>query len=144
MSAGSRLTNMVSSRRSVLRGMLGGTAVTVGLPFLDCMLNTNGTALAATGAPLPLVFGTYFWGCGLNPGRWEPATVGKGYDFGTELQPLAAYRDKINLFSGLKVFLDGKGGSDLGGSAAQSVILMIIVVILTAVQFRYVEKKVHY
>jgi sn-glycerol 3-phosphate transport system permease protein len=42
------------------------------------------------------------------------------------------------------VFLDGKGGSDLGGSAAQSVILMIIVVILTAVQFRYVEKKVHY
>jgi sn-glycerol 3-phosphate transport system permease protein len=43
-----------------------------------------------------------------------------------------------------KVFLDGKGGSDLGGSAAQSVILMVIVVILTAVQFRYVEKKVHY
>src|SRR5581483_1329887 len=43
-----------------------------------------------------------------------------------------------------KVFLDGKGGSDLGGSAAQSVILMIIVVILTAIQFRYVEKRVHY
>jgi sn-glycerol 3-phosphate transport system permease protein len=43
-----------------------------------------------------------------------------------------------------KVFLDGRGGSDLGGSAAQSVILMIIVVILTAVQFRYVERKVHY
>ena len=43
-----------------------------------------------------------------------------------------------------KVFLDGKGGSDLGGSAAQSVILMIIVVALTAFQFRYVEKKVHY
>ena len=43
-----------------------------------------------------------------------------------------------------KVFLDGKGGSDLGGSAAQSVILMVIVIVLTAVQFRYVEKKVHY
>jgi sn-glycerol 3-phosphate transport system permease protein len=43
-----------------------------------------------------------------------------------------------------KVFQDGKVGSDLGGSAAQSVILMIIVVILSAVQFRYVEKKVHY
>jgi sn-glycerol 3-phosphate transport system permease protein len=43
-----------------------------------------------------------------------------------------------------KVFLDGKAGSDLGGSAAQSVILMIIVVVLTAIQFRYVEKKVHY
>jgi sn-glycerol 3-phosphate transport system permease protein len=43
-----------------------------------------------------------------------------------------------------KVFQDGKAGADLGGSAAQSVILMIIVVVLTAFQFRYVEKKVHY
>jgi sn-glycerol 3-phosphate transport system permease protein len=43
-----------------------------------------------------------------------------------------------------KVFQDGKVGADLGGSAAQSVILMIIVVALTAFQFRYVEKKVHY
>src|SRR6516164_2768708 len=39
-----------------------------------------------------------------------------------------------------KVFQDGKVGADLG-SAAQSVILMIIVVVLTAFQFRYVEKK---
>ena len=43
-----------------------------------------------------------------------------------------------------KVFQDGKVGADLGGSATQSVILMIIVVVLTAFQFRYVEKKVHY
>lgn len=43
-----------------------------------------------------------------------------------------------------KVFLDGRGGTDLGGSAAQSVILMAIVIALTAFQFRYVEKKVHY
>src|SRR5467141_847267 len=43
-----------------------------------------------------------------------------------------------------KVFQDGKVGTDLGGSAAQSVILMVIVVVLTAFQFRYVEKKVHY
>jgi sn-glycerol 3-phosphate transport system permease protein len=43
-----------------------------------------------------------------------------------------------------KVFQDGKAGSDLGGSAAQSVVLMVIVIALTALQFRYVEKKVHY
>src|SRR6516225_849644 len=43
-----------------------------------------------------------------------------------------------------KVFFDGRLGGNLGSSAAQSVILMIIVVVLTAVQFRYVEKKVHY
>jgi sn-glycerol 3-phosphate transport system permease protein len=43
-----------------------------------------------------------------------------------------------------KVYADGRLGGDLGGSAAQSVILMIIVIGLTAVQFRYVERKVQY
>ena len=43
-----------------------------------------------------------------------------------------------------KVYHDGKGGGDLGGSAAQSVILMVIVIALTAVQFRYVDRKVTY
>ncbi|WP_312587263.1 sn-glycerol-3-phosphate ABC transporter permease UgpA [Comamonas terrigena] len=43
-----------------------------------------------------------------------------------------------------KVYQDGFKALDLGGSAAQSVILMLIVVVLTVVQFRYVEKKVQY
>jgi len=43
-----------------------------------------------------------------------------------------------------KVFNDGFIGLDLGGSAAQSVILMFIVISLTVIQFRYVEKKVEY
>src|SRR6185312_13178403 len=43
-----------------------------------------------------------------------------------------------------KVYYDGVVALDLGGSAAQSVILMAIVVGLTALQFRYVERKVHY
>ncbi len=43
-----------------------------------------------------------------------------------------------------KVFKDGFVGLDLGRSAAQSVILMAIVIGLTVVQFRYVERKVHY
>jgi sn-glycerol 3-phosphate transport system permease protein len=43
-----------------------------------------------------------------------------------------------------KVFTDGFKGGDLGSSAAQSVILMFIVITLTVVQFRYVEKKVNY
>ncbi len=43
-----------------------------------------------------------------------------------------------------KVYQDGFKALDLGGSAAQSVILMMIVVALTVVQFRYVEKKVNY
>jgi len=43
-----------------------------------------------------------------------------------------------------KAYHDGFRAMDLGGSAAQSVVLMAIVVVLTVVQFRYVEKKVNY
>ncbi len=43
-----------------------------------------------------------------------------------------------------KVYVDGFKGLDLGGSAAQSVILMAIVIALTFVQFRYIERKVNY
>lgn len=43
-----------------------------------------------------------------------------------------------------KVYTDGIINLDLGGSSAQSVILMFIVIGLTAIQFRYVERKVHY
>ncbi len=43
-----------------------------------------------------------------------------------------------------KVYFDGVKAADLGGSAAQSVVLMIIVIALTVVQFKFVEKKVQY
>ena len=43
-----------------------------------------------------------------------------------------------------KVWYDGVVALDLGGSAAQSVILMAIVITLTAIQFRFVERRVHY
>ena len=43
-----------------------------------------------------------------------------------------------------KVYADGRLGGDLGSSAAQSVVLMFIVISLTAIQFRYIERKVTY
>ena len=43
-----------------------------------------------------------------------------------------------------KVYTDGFLGADLGGSSAQSVVLMIMVLALTVVQFRFIERKVHY
>ncbi len=43
-----------------------------------------------------------------------------------------------------KVYYDGFKAMDLGGSAAQSVVLMVIVIALTVIQFRFVEKKVQY
>jgi sn-glycerol 3-phosphate transport system permease protein len=43
-----------------------------------------------------------------------------------------------------KVYNDGFRGLDLGGSAAQSVVLMVLVVALTVLQFRFIERRVHY
>ncbi|WP_143081753.1 ABC transporter permease subunit [Thioclava dalianensis] len=43
-----------------------------------------------------------------------------------------------------KIYLDGFKGNDIGGSSAQSVILMVIVAALTVVQFRFLERRVHY
>ena len=43
-----------------------------------------------------------------------------------------------------KVFSDGFVSQDLGSSAAQSVILLLVVGVLTVIQFKYIERKVHY
>jgi len=43
-----------------------------------------------------------------------------------------------------KVYNDGFVGLDLGSSAAQSVILMVLVISMTVVQFRFIEKRVQY
>ncbi|WP_424813626.1 sn-glycerol-3-phosphate ABC transporter permease UgpA [Roseococcus sp. YIM B11640] len=43
-----------------------------------------------------------------------------------------------------RVYMDGVVNLNLGSSSAQSVILMLLVVALTVIQFRYVERKVHY
>lgn len=95
------------SRRTVLRGMAGGAAVSLGLPLLEIFLNDNGTALAQ-GAPLPLRFGTWFWGCGMNPDRWIPAAEGSDFELPPELQPIAAVRDEITVLSGFNTILDGR------------------------------------
>ena len=98
------------SRRRMLRGMMNGAAVTVGLPLLDCFLNTNGTAMA-DGAALPLCFTSWFAGLGFQPGFWEPKKAGVGYEMSEQLQLLKPWQDKINIFSGLQVMLDGKPNS---------------------------------
>jgi sn-glycerol 3-phosphate transport system permease protein len=43
-----------------------------------------------------------------------------------------------------KIYHDVFEAVDLGGSAAQSVVLMVLVIALTVIQFRYIERKVHY
>lgn len=43
-----------------------------------------------------------------------------------------------------KIFTDGFEGLDYSGAAAQSIILMVLVILLTVFQFRYIERKIHY
>jgi len=95
------------SRRTVLRGMVGGAAVSLGLPLFDCFLNDDGTALAQ-GAPLPVRFGTWFWGCGMNPDRWVPEAEGADYDLPPELEALADVREHVSVLSGFNTVLDGR------------------------------------
>ena len=104
--------NKLASRRRVLRSTAVGLATAVGLPLLDCFLNTNGDTLAATdgkkGAPLPVCFGTWWQGLGLNPGRWIPEKVGSGYTHNVEMKPLEKFTSRMNVISGTKYFLDGR------------------------------------
>ena len=85
------------TRRTFLRGVLGGASLSLGLPAFEAFLNANGTAWA-DGAPLPLRFGTWFWGCGMNPSRWNPTSAGLGPDWEltTELAPVAPIREHLN------------------------------------------------
>ncbi len=93
------------SRRRVLRGMLGGCAVNVALPLLNCFLTDNGDAMA-NGMPMPLRFGTWQWGLGMSEAIFVPKKTGANYDLPPEIQPLAPIQKHINLFTNYRVFKD--------------------------------------
>ena len=95
------------SRRRFLRGTLQGAAVGVALPFLNCFLDSSGKAFAATGQRIPVRFGTWIWGCGFIPELWVPEKTGADYVMPPHLAPLEPYRDRLALFSGFDVKLDG-------------------------------------
>jgi hypothetical protein len=90
--------------------MLGGGAVTVALPFLDAFLNGNGTALAATGAPIPVRFGTWYWGLGHTPGHAikQKTQTAEGIDFLEECKSLKKWEKHINYYGGFNMPLDGR------------------------------------
>lgn len=96
------------TRRRFFRSTLKGAAVVLCTPVLDMALNSHGEALAATGTPLPVRFGTWHWGCGMNPDRWVPATAGANWEMTPELEALAPYRKDFSLFSGYAALLDGR------------------------------------
>lgn len=102
------------TRRTLLRGMAGGTAVSLALPPLEAMFDGHGEALA-DGTVAGPIFGVFFWANGLpwhaahtrsaanDPGfngsvhrdLWTPAQTGAGYTPSTLLQPLAPYTPSV-------------------------------------------------
>jgi hypothetical protein len=95
------------NRRFVLRGMLGGAAVTVALPFLDYFLDGNGTALA-DGTPIPVRFGTWLWCLGMDEAKFIPTTVGADYDLPPQIESWKPVKQHINVFTKFNVPTDGK------------------------------------
>jgi hypothetical protein len=105
------------NRRVVLRGALAtGAAVAVPLPIFDAMLNSKGTAFAQ-GAALPRRYCTWFFGNGILPPRWNPASTGADWTLSEELAPLSNVKDWLTVVSGLKRMLPNDSPHP-GGSAA--------------------------
>jgi hypothetical protein len=100
------------SRRQVMRGMLAGSAVTVALPLLECLMNENGTAYADSGKPLTPCFGSFFFALGLAPRIWVPKDTGNKYTLPEHIKVLEPIQAKLNLYSGMQVFLDGKANQN--------------------------------
>jgi Protein of unknown function (DUF1552) len=114
------MPTMKISRRTVLRGTLGGTAIAFGLPPLEAMFNANGTAYAQ-GAPLPRRMGIFFWGGGIKQDRWVPTTTGATWTPSLALAPLATagIKDYVSVLTGMNI----KTGNPQGHHAGQGGIL---------------------
>lgn len=94
--------NKPMNRRTFLRGVLGGAAVSLALPPLEIMLNSSGTALA-NGQPLPTRFGVWFWGNGVRPERWVPSGSGASWTLSEELAPLRQVKPWLSVVSGCEI-----------------------------------------
>jgi hypothetical protein len=102
-----KIERILADRRRMLKGMLGASAVSVGLPILDAMLNENGNAFAATGKELPTRFCTWFWGLGVGEGEWQPKTAGTDWEMPRQFRAMKPLQKKVNLYSGGQVLLEG-------------------------------------
>jgi hypothetical protein len=100
------------SRRTMLRGMVGGGAVALALPPLEAMLNAHGSAYA-DGSPLPRRFVTWFFGNGValvdpfdgnnNGLRWTPSGEGAGYTLSPQLAALQGVKEYVSVISNLEL-----------------------------------------
>jgi len=101
------------SRRTVLRGLLGGAMASVALPPLEAMFNGNGTAYA-DGAMVPKRFGVFFWGNGIRESHWTPSATGASWVPSESLRPLVNVKDYINVVTGMEIKTGNPRGHHAG------------------------------
>ena len=90
------ITKKALSRRTMLKAL----GASVPLPLLDAMVPAL-TALRQTAAQPPLRFGVTYVPNGVIPGRWFPTEEGATFAFSPSLEPLAPFRDRLVVISGL-------------------------------------------
>ena len=103
------ITKLALPRRTFLRGI----GASLALPLLDAMVPAA-TALAQTAANPVRRLGFVYIPNGVIQDQWVPATTGAGFDFSPTLSPLAPFRDRLLVASGLAhrqadSFGDGNG-----------------------------------
>lgn len=100
------MTHRGINRRTLLRGLLGGAAVSIGLPPLELFMNHHGTAWAS-GEAFPTRLGLFCWGNGNIPSLWTPSATGTGdaWQLSEQLSPLAAHKRSLAVITGLDILL---------------------------------------
>ena len=91
---------MLSRRKFLIGTSATGTVVRLGLPVLDAMLNSHGTAYAAE-RPIESRFVQWFNGNGIPERYWIPTETGRDYRLTPCLSPLAPFRNDIHIITGL-------------------------------------------
>ena len=90
-------------RRTVLKGVLGGAVVSIGLPALEIFDRRAGHALAQDGpgaSGFPQRFALFYWGNGILPARWTPEREGADWALSDQLAPLATVKEYITVVTG--------------------------------------------
>ncbi len=104
------ITRMALPRRTFLRGM----GATLALPLLDCMVPAL-SAMSATAAKPVRRLGCVYLPNGANMAAWMPTGTGTTFDWSPTLAPLAPFRDRLTVTSGLDSYPAeswGDGGGD--------------------------------
>jgi hypothetical protein len=105
------ITKKAIPRRTVLRGL----GATLALPLLDSMVPAF-TAVGKTAAKPVVRFGAVYVPNGIMIANWTPATAGPAFEFTPVLQPLAPFRDRLLVLTGLS----SAGGPQVAGVHARA------------------------